>query len=203
MALATDERADLVSLLETLTAEQWASPSLCAGWRVRDVVAHVFSYEELSWPAVAATLVRGRLSPARINDVAMAPYADRTDAQLLDLARRHLVPRGFTAIGGGTVAVTDALIHHQDVRRPLGLTRDVPPERLHVALDTALKAPVLPSRKHVAGLRLVATDLDWAHGDGPRVDGPGEALLLAVAGRAVALDDLAGDGVETLRRRLA
>jgi uncharacterized protein (TIGR03083 family) len=101
------------------------------------------------------------------------------------------------------VAITDALIHHQDVRRPLGLTRDVPPERLRVALDTALKAPVLPSRKHVAGLRLGATDLAWTHGDGPRVDGPGEALLLAIAGRAVALDDLTGDGVETLRRRLA
>jgi uncharacterized protein (TIGR03083 family) len=202
MRLATDERADLVSLLESLTDDQWSSPSLCAGWSVKDVVAHVFSYETLSWPGVAATMARARFSPVRANALALAPYAALPPTRLLDHARRHLVPRGFTAAGGGRLALADGVIHQQDVRRPLGLTRAVPPERLRAALALALKAPVLPSRKHVAGLRLVAADLGWSHGDGPEVEGPGEAVLMAVAGRPAALDDLTGGGVSTLRRRM-
>lgn len=68
-----------------------------------------------------------------------------------------------------------------------------------IALDFALRAPPLPSRKEARGLRLVATDIDWATGAGPEVHGPGEALLLAVAGRRPAFDDLAGPGLDRFR----
>ena len=47
MCLARDERADLADFLATLTPEQWDAPTLCTLWRVRDVVAHMFSYEDL------------------------------------------------------------------------------------------------------------------------------------------------------------
>ncbi|HET8589248.1 MAG TPA: maleylpyruvate isomerase family mycothiol-dependent enzyme, partial [Nakamurella sp.] len=121
---------------------------------------------------------------------------------MLAEVRAHLTPRGVTALFGGGIALTDGLIHQQDIRRPLGIPRDVPAERLVPALDFALRAPALPSRRHVRDLRLTATDLDWTHGDGPEITGPAEALLMAIAGRPAALADLAGAGVPVLAERL-
>lgn len=59
------------------------------------------------------------------------------------------------------------------------------------------------SRKRADGLRLAATDVEWSHGEGPEVHGTGEAILLALTGRPVVLDELTGDGVATLRARIA
>ena len=69
-------------------------------------------------------------------------------------------------------------------------------------LDFALFAPTLPARRHSKGLTLVATDMEWAVGEGPEVQGPAEALLMAIAGRPQALDDLDGPGLITLRQRV-
>ncbi|MGQ0624896.1 MAG: maleylpyruvate isomerase family mycothiol-dependent enzyme [Sporichthyaceae bacterium] len=203
MALAAQERADLADLLDTLSPQQWRHPTLCEGWTVRDVVAHVISYEGIGPLGVAAAFVRGGLSPTRINRVRLAAYRDHEPAQLVAILRAHLRPRGLTAGFGGGVGLTDCLIHHQDILRPLRLARDVPSERLREALSVALKAPTLPARRNAKGLRLVATDLDWRHGAGAEVRGPGEALLLALAGRAEGLTDLAGPGLTRLEGRLA
>jgi uncharacterized protein (TIGR03083 family) len=94
------------------------------------------------------------------------------------------------------------MIHQQDIRRPLGLDRRIPPERLTAALAFARTAPPVGARKRIAGLRLVATDVGWSAGDGPAVEGPGEAVLLAMAGRGAVLDELSGPGAATLRERV-
>ncbi|GGC83464.1 hypothetical protein GCM10011512_07780 [Tersicoccus solisilvae] len=203
IGLARDERADLLRFLRTLSPDQWRTSSLCTGWTVRDVVAHLISFDGLSPAALASVFLRGGLRFGRINDVALRRYARHEPAQLLDLLNRRLTPTGLTAAFHGGIALTDAVIHHQDIRRPLGLTRDVPTERLLHALDFALTAPTLPSRRHVEDLRLIATDASWAHGPttGPRIDGPAEALLLAVAGRSAAHADLTGPGVAVLTAR--
>jgi hypothetical protein len=78
----------------------------------------------------------------------------------------------------------------------------VPAERLLVTLPFSLRALPLPSRRDTRGLRLVATDLDWTHGQGPEVRGPGEALLMAIAGRKTALADLEGPGAPVLAERV-
>lgn len=199
MALAIDERRDLAELLETLSDEEWAAPTLCEGWSVRDVVAHVVSYEELSTIGLVTRMARAAGRPGQANSIGLRELVDASPTDLTRTLRDHLRPTGLTAGFGGRIGLTDTLIHHQDIRRPLGRPRTVPGERLVVALDMALRAPTLPSRKEVKGLRLVATDLDWTTGDGPEVSGPGEALLLAIAGREVALDDLDGPGLDRLR----
>lgn len=199
--LARDERSDLADFLATLTPEQWESDSLCDGWRVRDVVAHVFGYEDLGLLGLAGRLVSGRLKLERVNAVGVAKDANRTTDHLIRHARDHLEPRGLTAMFGGRIALTDALIHHQDIRRPLGVVRDIPAERLRRALDFALTAPPLRARKRVRGLELVATDIGWRSGEGPEVEGPAEAVLMAIAGRPDALDELTGPGQPTLAAR--
>lgn len=202
MALARAERADLTDLLATLTPGQWETPSLCAGWLVRDVVAHMFSYDELGPVGLVRHVVRGGILPDRVNAAGVAAYAGHGPDELLALARRHPRPRGLTAAFGGRIALTDATIHHQDIRRPLGLPREIPADRLRVVLDFAVVAPPIGASKRIRGLRLVATDLDWAAGTGPVVEGPAESLLMAVAGRPGAVTELAGAGRPTLAGRI-
>lgn len=201
--LAGDERRDFADFLDTLTPEQWSAPTLCANWNVRDVVAHVISYEEAGPLALAGAFLRSGFRPDRVNALRLRLYADHTPTQLVEFLRSHQRPAGLTAGAGGGIGLGDCLIHHQDIRRPLGQPRSIPPDRISEALDVVLKAPVLPARRNAKRLRLQATDLDWTRGDGPAVTGPGEALLLALTGRAPALADLDGDGVAALRDRLA
>lgn len=201
--LAKAERADLADLLESLTPEQWSTPSLCDGWSVRDVVAHVYSYEGLGIGGLVARFVTGGLLPDRVNAAGVAKLANQPVEALAGLARDHLEPQGLTSLFGGRIALTDGLIHHQDIRRPLNLPRKIPPDRLRPALDFALTAPTLRARKRVRGLRLVATDLDWEAGTGKAVEGPAEALLLAIAGRPIVISELAGPGQPILAARLS
>ena len=201
MDLARAEREDLLALLETLSPEQWQHPSLCRGWRVHDVVAHVLSYEELAPLGLLRRFAAGRFTTDGTNAVGLAAYRDRSPAELVDLLRAHLTPSGLTAGLGGRIGLTDALVHHQDVRRPLALPRDIPAERLTAALQTALFAPVVRGVLRVWDVRLVATDADWSFGRGPEVGGPAESLLMTVAGRPGVLAELSGPGLARLTRR--
>lgn len=202
LVLAQEERADLLTLLRSLTDDQWDARSLCGQWRVRDVATHVVSYDELSTPQLVGAFLRGGLRVARVNEVARKRYADLAPGGIIDLVSRNLRPRGLAAGFGGGIALTDGTIHQQDIRRAIGRPRAIPTGRLRAVLDFALTAPTLPARRNVKGLRLVTTDLDWSTGEGPQVTGPGEALLMSMTGRPQALDELDGPGVSTLRSRV-
>jgi uncharacterized protein (TIGR03083 family) len=202
MEMARAERQDFADLLDELSADQWESPTLCDRWRVRDVVAHVISYEDLSWAGVVQRFLRGGLIVDRINELGVVDFAERPLDQLREVFRRHLQPRGLTAGFGGMIALTDGMIHQQDIRRPLGMPRDIPAERLRATLDFALYAPTVRGAWRARGVRLVADDLDWSHGRGPEALGSGEALLMAMAGRRAALDDLTGPGQAKLGQQI-
>ncbi len=201
--LAAAERDDLAALLRGLSGEQLAAPSLCPGWSVRDVAVHVVSYDDLAPWALPLVLGRGRFDVDRVNEQVLRSHdaVQGTDVAAFVASRRR--PRGLTAGFGGRIALTDGMIHQQDIRRALDLARSIPAERLRPVLDFALRSPTIPFAKNAKGLRLVARDVDWTLGDGEEVSGPGEALLVALAGRPAALDDLDGGGVATLRARLA
>jgi uncharacterized protein (TIGR03083 family) len=200
--LAAGERRDLADYLSTLTPEEWDEPSLCAGWSVRDVAGHVMSYDVLGWPALLATFARSGLSLKRANQVGVERSRRLATDELVARLRTHAVPRGVTTAFGCAVALTDGIIHHQDIRRALGHPRTVPLERLTAALEFTPLARVLPAPANLRGLRMVATDVDWTHGTGPEVSGPGEALLLTLAGRPQALDELEGPGLGILAARV-
>lgn len=200
--MATDERAELTELLATLRPEQWETPSLCPGWRVRDVVAHMLSYEELAARGTLSRLTAARFSLRRANAIGVAAARERSTAEVLELLRRNLRPRGLTAALGGMIGFLDALIHHQEIRRPLGLPRQIPAERLRAALPAALLAPPLGAFWRARGLRLVATDIDWTACRGPELRGPAEPLLLALAGRRGVAHELSGPGQQLLATRI-
>lgn len=202
MDLARQERTALAEFLATLTPQQWDAPTLCERWRVRDLVAHVYSYEDLGFGRLAARMLKAGLNGDRANAAGVADHTHKSPDELVDIAREHIQPRGLTAMMGGRIALTDGMIHHQDIRRSFGMPRDIPADRLTTALNTARTAPTIGAAKRIRGLTLTATDLDWSTGDGPLVEGSGEALLMAIAGRSNITPELAGPGVATLVERI-
>jgi uncharacterized protein (TIGR03083 family) len=200
--LAREERADFAAFLATLSPQQWQAPTLCTAWRVRDVVAHVISYDDLGPLGLLHLAAQGRFQIGRVNDAALARYDTCSPQQLLALLAGHPQPRGVPALLGGRVGLAEALIHHQDIRRGLARPRQVPAERLLPALRTALIAPDIGGMWRTRGLRLVATNLRFSAGTGPEVRGPAEALLMAIAGRRGAVSELSGPGQAKLAGRI-
>jgi uncharacterized protein (TIGR03083 family) len=201
MTLAYEERVDLAAFLETLTPDEWHAKSLCEQWTVKDVVAHVVSYEELSPFGLAKRFAQGLV--VRANEVGVTEFAPLSPAELVDFLHRHLRPKGLTAAFGGMIGLIDGTVHHQDIRRALGRPRAVPAERLERILPLVPGNPRLGAGRRIRGLRLAATDVAWQHGDGPEVTGTGEALLMAMTGRPDALAELCGPGQPTLATRIS
>jgi uncharacterized protein (TIGR03083 family) len=200
--VARDERADLAGLLASLSPEQWDAPTLCEAWRVRDVVAHMFSYDELSTGDLMRRFAKGWFVLDRVNAAGVTEYNRRSPDELLALVETHLEPSGLTALFGGMVALIDGMIHQQDIRRSLGRPRDIPPDRLLATLRCALYAPAIRGAWRARGVRLVATDLDWSFGRGPEVRGPAEALLMTMAARRAVVGELSGPGQPKLAQRI-
>ena len=181
--LARAEREDFAAFLESLSPEQWEAPTLCErGMFVKSPRTRSASTNWIaaSWSAVS----KGRLMVDRINQVGVDDYADRTPEQLVALIRTHAEPHGMTAGFGGRVALTDNMIHQQDIRRPLGIPRTIPAERLRARWTF----PIRPRRSAGHGGRVVCGSGDRqrlvARRRASEVHGTGEALLMAMAGRS-------------------
>jgi uncharacterized protein (TIGR03083 family) len=199
-----DERGRLLAVLEGLDDAQWRTPSLCAGWSVRDLVVHLLMPYELSVPRFLALLARARGNFDRLAD-RWAREDRRTPEQAL-AGLRATAARTFS---GGSGAPPDAplthlVIHAEDVYRPLGVPSPTDPADAVVALQQ-LSSPrfqgLAPGLQDA--LSFAATDADWRCGSGPEVTGPATALMSTLAGRTAAFGELSGDGVPTVRERLA
>jgi uncharacterized protein (TIGR03083 family) len=191
------ERAELVAFLRTLSDDDWVAPSLCARWRVRDVVAHLL-IDTVSVPTYLGVGVRKR-SPARINQYFVDSAKDQPPSELVNLLE-STIGRGWTARTMPGVILSDLVVHHQDIRRPLGRPREIDSARLLHALDHP--DPFANPRRYTQGLKFVAVDVGWATGSGAEVRGAGEALALAMVGRGAVIDELDGDGVAMLAQRV-
>lgn len=202
LELARAEQADLVSFLRTLDAHHWDSPSLCAGWSVRDVVAHLASYDAVDQRDVGRRFLRRGLSLRGANAAGLEELSGHTPQELVELLAHSAGTRGLPPRIGGWVVFGDTLIHHQDIRRPLGLPREIPVDRLRAALRFASYAPPLRGFWKIRGVRVIATDVEWRAGRGPEAWGPGEAVLMTLAGRPGASRDLQGPGAAVLEERL-
>ncbi|MEV5001296.1 maleylpyruvate isomerase family mycothiol-dependent enzyme [Nocardioides sp. LML1-1-1.1] len=198
------ERRALVEDLAPLSDEQWRTPSLCAGWTVEDVVAHVVDTARTSRLRFAREMLRHRFDFDRQNERGMQRFRGTTPAETLD-GLRAAVDLRLTPPAPLDTRLVEAIVHGEDVRRPLGLVRDYDTEAVVAAFRwQARTSPAMGGAKAwFEGLSLRATDADLVHGSGPEVAGPALELLLASCGRAVALDALSGPGVATLAERIA
>ena len=198
-----EERDSLVNTLQSLTPEQWDAPSLCEGWRVRDVVGHMVTGLEMSLPKVLGRTARAGFNINKASAKAGRETGARPTDELTAAIASANELSGFAKVLGWAKLVPDVTIHHEDIRRAVGLAPHVvPAERMKFSLSTLHKdfGP-LKAKKRSKGLRLVATDVDWTEGEGPEVRGPGLSLLLAMGGRRAGIDECEGDGVAVLRTR--
>jgi uncharacterized protein (TIGR03083 family) len=198
-----DQRQRLVALLEGLSEEEWQQPSLCQGWTVRDVAAHV-ALQNTTWSALPegiwVALREGGLNPA-IAAIAREHARLRTDQIIAEIRDRIGVWRPLPSVTYRESAI-DYLVHPQDIAIPLGRELPMPSDAAVVAVDRVWSSDrMFHARKRHPGYRFVATDADWAVGEGVEVRGPVGGLLLLLTGRPAGLASLSGQGADTLRTR--
>lgn len=204
VAATRDQRLDLCAYLETLSPEQWDAPSLCAGWTVRDVVAHLTLSTRTTKRDVAVAIVKARGSFDRMEATQARVHAARYTPPELIARLAETAGSARRSPGSGLMdPLLDILVHGQDIARALGHDRPVPVDLAVPALDFAVASRFYGARKRFAGITLTATDAAWTGGDGGvEIRGPVADLLLVATGRPAGLPGLAGDGRELLAGRL-
>lgn len=199
-----DEMLELVELLAELPEERWNSRSLCAEWRIRDVLAHLTAGAEGAFGvgAVLGGMVRHGFNYNRWV-AADGRARGRQDPRLVLESLRGAAADRRSRPGTRPVrGLMHVLVHGQDMCRPLGIARHLPEAHLVPVADFVKEdVHIFGAKRRIAGVKLTATDMDWSHGQGPEVTGPGEALVMTMAGRAVALEDLSGEGRATVAAR--
>ena len=195
------ERAALADDLADLDDAGWAQPSLCGRWSVEEVVAHLTAAAGLGRLRWLRSVLGARFDFDLHNERRLVEQLGATPAETL--ARFRRVVTSTTAPSGHTAAwLGEVVVHAQDVRRPLGLTRTPPTEVVtEVARFCAGRDFTVSSRSAARGLRLEATDGPFRTGAGPLVTGTTLALTMAMAGRRAYCDDLTGPGAPVLRDR--
>jgi uncharacterized protein (TIGR03083 family) len=183
-ALVVTERHAFGNVLEALPATAWDAPSLCAGWRVREVVAHMTMPFRYSTPRFLGEMVRSGGAFARMADRVARRDARAPVGELLDGWRSHEDSPWQPPGGGVEGALTHDVVHGLDITIPLGLDHPVTDTALRIVLEAA-SGPA--SRKHfgvdLAGVALQADDLDWRLGEGEPLRGPARHLLMVLCGR--------------------
>jgi uncharacterized protein (TIGR03083 family) len=200
MWLALDhERAVLADLLVSLSDAQWAHPSLCAGWTVREVAAHLTLGPRMRLPTVLVEIVRARGSFNRMVDSTARRRSAQPVGQLVADLRGIVGSRRLAPGQQLADALMDVLVHGQDIAVPLNVTHPMPPEAARASAEHLWRIGFpFHARKRLRGFRLSATDIDWAAGDGVEVRGPIDALLPLLAGRTATLSRLSGVGIAEL-----
>jgi uncharacterized protein (TIGR03083 family) len=195
------ERAALAADLAGLDEQGWATPSLCTGLSVREVLAHMTAAASLNGVRWLAGVIRCRFDFDKQVALRLAEQLGTSPAETL--ARFERVVTSTTTPPLPRLALLgEVIVHSADIRRPLGIKRDHPIDTVtQVARYYERSDMVVLAKGRVRGLRLVATDGPFSGGEGPLVSGTTLALVMGMTGRAAYCDDLEGDGVATLRER--
>jgi uncharacterized protein (TIGR03083 family) len=196
--MITAERLACADALDALQPEDWGRPSLCTGWTVRDTAAHIVSGCKNKPGGFVTGLIAAGFNFDKLIAKNLAKEAGKDGPtlakELRSVALLKTIPQ--------KAMLGEIIVHSEDIHRALGTVGQHDIAAVTATLDHYRKAGApLNSKTRGAGLRLRATDTPWGVGDGPEVSGPALSLLLALAGRSVALDELSGEGLAQLRTR--
>jgi uncharacterized protein (TIGR03083 family) len=196
------ERAALAEALAALPDDAWDRPSLCRGWSVREVVAHLIATAEMNPPAFFGRFAASGFRFPVMTETSIRKVLDGSSNADLVARYRSRVDTRNAPPGPALSWLGETIVHGEDVSRALGGYRDHPAEHLTAVAGFYTGSNMLIGTKNrIAGVRLTATDTGWSHGDGPEAAGPMIALVMAMTGRREPLDDLTGEGVAVLRGR--
>jgi uncharacterized protein (TIGR03083 family) len=181
-----EQRADLAGFLDTLAPEQWEAPSLCPGWTVRHVAAHI-THSTTNWGKLSLELLRSGL---RFNALTLRMgREDQRTTEEITAAMRAMVG-GRRRPPGTAVAdpLMDVLVHGQDIAVPLGIERKMPVPAAVIAADRVWKMGFpFHARNRFPNVMFTATDADFSVGKGEQVRGPVQDILMTLSGRRVGL----------------
>jgi uncharacterized protein (TIGR03083 family) len=197
------ERHILIRELESLTPAQWAEPSLCPGWDIHDVVAHLVDSAKTTRLSFLRRLIAAKFDFDKDN--ANGITRERAAAPEATLAEfRRIREATKTPPAALATRLVEVIVHGEDIRRPLGLLRSYPIESIEPALRYQLKTGISlgGGKERAAGFRLQASDSRFMHGSGSQVKGTSLALLMAISGRPVDREDFSGEGAATFVRKL-
>ena len=198
------ERRELCLWLEGLEPSDWDTPSLCDAWSVRDVVAHLTLSTRTSAFDFVKGMLRYRGNFERMEaERASARALEFSAAELIDQLRAHAGSAAHSVGSSPLDALSDVIVHGQDIARPLQRTRPASPDRVSLALDHVLASRFYGARKRLRDVTLRATDSHYVSGTSDtEIRGPAIDLLLVATGRPAGLDTLEGTGVDQIRQRL-
>jgi uncharacterized protein (TIGR03083 family) len=195
------ERRSLATDLAALSAEAWATASLCQQWSVRDVTAHMTATAKVSPATFFPKMLAAGFSLTRMQDKDIAVQKGGTPADTL-VRFEGVMDSTQHPPGPADTMLGETIVHAEDIRRPLGIRHEYPASALvQVANFYRGSNLIIGTKRRIAGLTLRSTDTDWSHGSGPEVAGPMLSLVMAMTGRKAALSDLTGDGVAALQAR--
>jgi uncharacterized protein (TIGR03083 family) len=188
------ERRELAAMLDSLTPAQWDAPSLCGGWRVREVAAHLSLGFRSPLPAMLLHLLKAGGNLNRMTD--QRARHDAATLSTTDLARamRDNAHHPWKPpVGGIAAALGHDVVHGLDITVALGLDRRVPDERVRVLLDNVTARTAKFFGADLTGVELRADDLDWSFGAGTPLTGAAQDLLLVAYGRKLPPGRLRGE----------
>lgn len=201
------QRLRTVDLLRQLSEEEWDRPSLCDGWTVRDVAAHL-TLQQMTFGVILKAVLRhpaGNINHL-IRESSRRQASLPTDQLIAEIeamvgSRRH--NPGVTPLE----TLIDITVHGQDIALPLGRTLETSPEATAIAADRAWSYHASPKARRKAKVfhsvpferySFRATDTEWSAGQGAEIRGPIVPLLLVLTGRTTVLPTLRGSGVSAL-----
>jgi uncharacterized protein (TIGR03083 family) len=197
------ERRRIADLLDALDEDGLATPSLCAGWDVKTVAAHLVSvFADSFWTFQRAALRRGGFQRA-IDELARRRARTPTP-EIARTLRQGADHRLNPPVTGPVSGLTDVLVHGGDIQIPLGIPFRPDCEQVSWALDflTGPRPFGFVPRGRLRGIALHSTDIGRSWGTGAEIRGPAALLMMAVAGRVEIVGMLDGPGVTVLRKRL-
>lgn len=199
----SEGRTAFAGYLSTLSAQDWAQPSWCEGWSVKDVTAHMLVPPTMSRGKVFVEFLSSgfnlnKMNAKLIKKLTGSMSTDEIVNATRSSATSRSAPPGLKPDG----VLVELVVHSSDVALAVGKPFDLPVDHYVAGLDHMKGVqPVLGCKKRIEGLRLQATDASWSTGSGPVVEGNAKHLLSAMTGRKQALDSLTGDGVDVMRSR--
>jgi uncharacterized protein (TIGR03083 family) len=193
LAALEAERRELLELYRSFSPSDWEQMTLCTLWNVRDILAHLITNDTLPLWA----FITSGFNADKANQKVIDRLKHLSNEQLLEKWAGMIVPKGLPA-SSPDAYLADDWVHHQDVRWPLHRPRQQDPARMRMVLDALVRY----NKKRIAGLRLIANDIEWEYGtpDQPEVVGTASALAMGLANRPAAKASLEGEGVARLFR---
>ncbi len=189
LGILATERVALCNFLETLAPPDWGYPLLCAGWTIKDVVAHLtLSTRETTFDFVRG-MIRYRANFDRMTMERAKHRSQQFGADELTSQLRSSAAWPDTAFGGSLRdCLIDVIVHGQDIARPLERVLPSHPEHVIIALEHALQSRWYGARKRFANTKLQATDIEWTTGPGPElIKGSAIEILLLATSRPTRL----------------